>query len=117
MAVNPAEGVSAAPVCEMFNFPFACLGDPSGEAYEAYGLERGNIGRMHSFRSVWRGALAFFRGHRQGLPVGDRFRLPGAFIIGPDGILLWAWRGRDASGHAGAEMILDALDEINTEIE
>ena len=117
MAVNPAEGVSAAPVCEMLNFPFACLGAPSGEAYEAYGLERGNIGRMLSFRSVWRGALAFFRGHRQGLPVGDRFRLPGAFIIGPDVMLLWAWRGRDASGHADAEMILDALDEINTEIE
>ncbi len=110
-AVSPAEGASARSVCEMFGFPFPCLGDPSGEAYDAYGLARGNIGRMISPRSIWRGAKAYLGGYRQGLAIGDRFRLPGAFIIGPDGMIRWAWHGRDASGHPAAADILSALDE------
>ncbi len=113
VAISPAEGKSAESVCGMFNIPFQCLGDPTGEAYDAFGLRRGNLNQMFSFRTFFRGALAFFRGHRQGPALGDRFSLPGVFIIAPGGGTQWAWRGRDPADHPGPRAILSALDETS----
>ena len=112
VAVSPSEGASAVSVCSIFDFPFTCLGDPSGDAYDAYGLERGNLGRIISPRTIWRGFWAFAQGNRQGAPIGDRFRLLGAFVVDKGGELSWAWRGRDASEHARASVILSAVDEL-----
>lgn len=111
VAISPAEGKSAASVCGMFGIPFKCLGDPTGEAYDAFGLGRGNLNQMFSLHTFSRAVLAFFRGHRQGLALGDRFRLPGVFIIGQGGGTQWAWRGRDAADHPSPRVILSALDE------
>ena len=111
VAVSPAPGASCGAVCAMFHFPFTCLGDPGGEAYDAYGLERHGIGRIIGLRTVWRGFRAFIGGHRQARAIGDRLRLPGAFIVGPEGGILWASRGREASDHASAAALLSALDE------
>jgi hypothetical protein len=112
IAVSPSEGSSAESVCGVFDFPFTCLGDTSGGAYDAYGLERGNLGKIIRLRTIWRGIQAFAGGNRQGETIGDRFRLPGAFVVNEGGELLWAWRGRDASEHPRAAVILSAFDEM-----
>ncbi|MEE9240308.1 MAG: AhpC/TSA family protein [bacterium] len=111
VAISPVDGASAESVCGMLNVPYTCLGDPSGEAYEAYGLGRGGFWKILNIHTLFRGMLAFFGGHRQGRPMGDRFRLPGAFIIDSNGRTVWAWRGRDAAGHASALDLLSALDK------
>jgi peroxiredoxin len=113
VAIGPVDGASAESVCGMLNLPCTCLGDPSGEAYEAYGLGRGGISKMVNPHTLYRGVIAFFGGHRQGRPVGDRFRLPGAFIIDQDGKTQWVWRGRDAADYPGALEILSAIDKAN----
>jgi hypothetical protein len=97
----------------MLNVPYPCLGDPSGEAYEAYGLARGELTRLINLKTFYKGTLAFFRGHRQGATIGDRFRLPGVFFISPYGRILWLWRGRDASDHPSSHALLSALDGLS----
>ncbi len=113
VTISPVDGVASDSVCGMLNVPYTCLGDPSGEAYEAYGLGRGGIWKMVNPHILYRGMVAFFGGHRQRRPVGDRFRLPGAFIIDPGGRIQWVWRGRDAADHASAFEILSAIDKVN----
>lgn len=112
VAVSPAEGASAFAVCGMFDVTYACLGDPTGAAYDAFGLERGESSHLYNVRTLVRGFLAFLRGHRQGRRLGDPFRLPGAFIIDREGIVRWSWRGRDAADHPDAIRLLSALEAV-----
>ncbi|MEK6709635.1 MAG: redoxin domain-containing protein, partial [Nitrospinota bacterium] len=89
VAVSPAEGAISQAVSGMLGAPFACLGDPTGEAYDAFGLGRAGMTQVINFHTFSRGLWAMLRGHRQGRPVGDRARLPGAFLIDGDGVVRW----------------------------
>ncbi len=113
VTITPTDGAASHSVCGMLNVPYTCLGDPSGEAYEAYGLGRGGWGQMFNFHTISRAFFAKLGGHRHAKPVGDRFRLPGAFIIGSNGRTQWVQRGRDAADHASALDMLSALDSVN----
>lgn len=110
--MSPAEGASSAAVGGMLGAPFPCLGDPAGAAYDAFGLGRGGMSQMVNLHTVSRGFWAMLRGHRQGRSVGDRSRLPGAFLIDGGGAIRWGHRGRDAADHPTASDILTAWDRV-----
>ena len=63
------------------------VADPEKKLYEAFGLERGTIGRLMGLRTILIGARAFFAGFRQGKPIGDVAQMPGAFLIRGDEVL------------------------------
>ncbi|OGL59499.1 MAG: hypothetical protein A3J27_07415 [Candidatus Tectomicrobia bacterium RIFCSPLOWO2_12_FULL_69_37] len=111
-AVSPAEGVPSAAVGGALGAPFPCLGDPTGEAYDAFGLGRGEMAQMFNLHTLSRGVWAYLRGHRQTKPVGDRSRLPGAFLIDGAGRIRWGHRGRDAVDHPAASTLLAAWDRV-----
>lgn len=112
LAVSPAEGDATEAICGMLSAPYVCLGDPSGEGYDAYGIERASMKQMINFHTLFRAIGAFFKGHRQSRAVGDRERLPGAFVIDSGGMIHWAWRGRDAADHARSPELFAALDAV-----
>ncbi|MBI3128766.1 MAG: redoxin domain-containing protein [Candidatus Tectomicrobia bacterium] len=112
VAVSPAEGAAAEAVCGMLGSPFICLGDPAGKAYDAFGLVQAEVSQLINFRTFSRGLWAMLRGHRHGQTIGDRSRLPGAFIIDGEGTIRWGRRGRDAADHPTAQDLLNAWDGI-----
>lgn len=57
------------------------ISNPSGDLYEAFGLDRAGLRELLS-PSVWfRGISAIATGHFPGRPRGDMFRMPGAFVV------------------------------------
>jgi len=112
VAVSPAGGEATAAVCGMLGVPFTCLGDPSGKAYDAFGLGRAGLSQMVSLRILWQSVRSLVRGNRPSRPQGDISRLPGAFVIDRGGVVRWARRGHDAADHAGAAELLVALDKL-----
>ena len=112
-AVSPAGGKPTGAVCGMLNLGYPCYGDPTGEAYEAFGIKQGTFGNLYNWHTLSKGFLAFLRGFRQGRAVGDNRRLPAAFIIDREGTIRWTWRGKDAADNASAGDLLSALDKLN----
>ena len=70
------------------------------------------MSQMFNLHTVSRGFWAFLRGHRQTKSIGDRSRLPGAFLVDGAGRVLWGHRGRDAADHPPASVILTAWDRV-----
>ena len=57
------------------------ISDPDGCLYVAFGLERAGLMQMLG-PSVWkRGITAILGGNTPGVPRGDVFRMPGAFVV------------------------------------
>jgi peroxiredoxin len=57
------------------------ISDPEGRLYSAFGLERAGVRQLLS-PSVWlRGVSAMVSGNVPGIPRGDTFRMPGAFVV------------------------------------
>ena len=57
------------------------ISNPSGDLYEAFGLDRAGLREMLS-PSVWfRGISAIAAGNLPGRPRGDVLRMPGAFVV------------------------------------
>lgn len=74
-----------------------CFSDPQCQLYRAFELRRGSFGNLFGPQSWWRGAVAgIIRRHGLGLPVGDGFRMHGAFLL-QDGRILQSFRAQNAS--------------------
>ncbi len=70
--------------------------DPDRIAYRALELRRGGFMQLFGPRVLFRGVMALLRGHGLGLPAGDGFQMPGAFVI-RDGRLVRMFRHQRAS--------------------
>ncbi|MEX0704426.1 MAG: AhpC/TSA family protein [Planctomycetales bacterium] len=57
------------------------IADPEGRLYETLGLLRASLRQVMGPKAWWHGTKAVLRGNRPGMPRGDIFRLPGAFLI------------------------------------
>lgn len=58
------------------------VADPDAVLYRSLGLRRGSFRELFGPRVWWRGLTALLVGrHGLGRPVGDGFRMPGAFLI------------------------------------
>ncbi len=67
--------------------------------YRAFGVERGGWREMFG-PEVWAcGLRAVSKGHFIGLPVGDPFVMPGAFLVSASGDILWRHEFQHAGDH------------------
>lgn len=57
------------------------ISDPTRRLYRGIGLRRGTLQQLLGWSVWWRGARAFFAGHRVGMLEGDGAQMPGAFLI------------------------------------
>lgn len=65
----------------------ARISDPDRRIYAGFGLRRGNVSQVMGPRVWWRGLKATVVGHRPGIPAGDIYQMPGAFLIADGQIL------------------------------
>ena len=96
--------------CRQRKVELECLGDPTRAGYHAVGLERGSVREFFSpkvgigaIRAAGKGAVV---GDPQG---GDVRQLPGTFVVGTDGRLLFAHYNRDQSDNPPMEPVLEAV--------
>jgi hypothetical protein len=76
--------------------------------YKALGIERGGLREMFG-PEVWScGLRAVGKGHFIGLPVGDPFVMPGAFLVSSAGDVLWQHDFRHAGDHPDWQAIVPA---------
>ena len=57
------------------------ISDPARRLYRGIGLRRGTLSQLLGWSVWWRGARAFFSGHRVGMLEGDGTQMPGVFLI------------------------------------
>lgn len=91
---------------------FVCLADPTGEAYDAYGLARGSPVQLLGPAVLAGAARALMAGSLPGSPRGDLRRLGGAFVVGADGRLRYAHRAQHAADNPSVPRLLAVLDEL-----
>ncbi len=80
------------------------IADPEHALYDAFGVLRGSFGQVLGARPMVRGVRTALRGHFMGKPVGDIWRMPGAFLI-HDGAIVWS----NEPAHAGDHPDLDTI--------
>ncbi len=100
----------AAAFCARQRAPFVCFASPDRSAHRAFGLRRGTVNEVVG-PAIW---LPWIRnnltGKRQGrFGQGDVRQLPGTFVVGPDGVIRFAHRGRRASDLPSNQELLSAL--------
>ncbi|MEW6776718.1 MAG: peroxiredoxin-like family protein [Bdellovibrionota bacterium] len=78
--------------------PFPLLSDPEEKLYKLYGLESG-LGAFVSPKNLVPGAKATRLGFLPGRMEGTKTRIPGDFLIGPDGVIQKAFYGEVISDH------------------
>jgi len=74
------------------------VADPGQRLYAAFGVERGSVVQMFG-PAVWRGRWrAAGKGHANGMPAGDVWRMPGVFLVRGERVV-WSHRYRHAADH------------------
>lgn len=85
---------------------FRIVADPEHKIYGAYGVERGSLLQFAAPGAALRSLKATLKGNLHGKFEGDELRLPGDFVVGPDGKLLFARRGEHIGDNAGVDALL-----------
>lgn len=106
-----AEPETAQRFLESLDVPFPAVCDPQARLYDKMGLGVANLRGIFSPRVVREGFAAWGEGHRAGRPVGDPWRLGGAFVIATDGSIAWSYRSKDAADNPPIEGLGSALGE------
>lgn len=89
-----------------------CLSDPERKAYEAYGLERGNLFQTFLNPKVW---SAVSRSRKKGYPVDppppgqDAMQMSGTFIIGKDGRIVLPYYYDNIADHPPIDLLLSGV--------
>ena len=89
-----------------------CLSDPERKAYQAYGLERGNLFQTFLNPKVW-GAVT--RARKKGYlvepppPGQDAMQMSGTFIIGTDGRIRLPYYYDHIADHPALELLLNGV--------
>ena len=89
-----------------------CLSDPERKAYEAYGLERGNLFQTFLNPKVW---SAVSRAREKGYkveppPAGqDAMQMSGTFIISKEGRILLPYYYDNIADHPTIELLLSGV--------
>ena len=73
--------------------------DPQQDVYRQFGLKRGTLTEVMGIGLWWSGFKSIFlRGHVPGVPRGDIFQLPGAFLVA-DGNIVREFKSRSSIDH------------------
>jgi peroxiredoxin len=75
---------------------FEQISDPDHVLYRSFELGRAQFNKVFGLAEWQRGIYAAFKGHFPGLPEGDGFRMPGAFLI-DKGKVVSRWKAKRAS--------------------
>jgi hypothetical protein len=81
------------------------ISDPERDVYKRFGLARGSTWQVLGPSAVWRGFSAFVRGNLPGVPQGDVFQLPGAFLV-EDGQIVRGFRAKSSGEQANFDELL-----------
>lgn len=92
-----------------FDIPFPLISDPKRRLYRTFGLKMLSALGLLSPSVAVKGILAITKGHTVGIPIGDVRQLPGVFIIGTDGRIVYSHFANDPSDHPDPDTILEAL--------
>jgi len=92
-----------------FDLPFPIGCDPEKALYRAYGLKGRSISQIFSPKLFLKGLKAVGQGHLPGLPLGDPFQLPGAFIIDTNGHIRFRHHSRDPADYPSVERMIEAF--------
>ena len=75
------------------------VSDPERKLYESFELKRGKAHQVMGPRVWWKGfKTTILRGHLPGIPEGDVFQLPGAFLVA-EGEIVQAFRPDNSADH------------------
>ena len=74
------------------------IADPDRAFYDAFGVENGRFRTVLGARSIVRGVQAALKGNFVGKPVGDVWRMPGAFLT-ERGAIVWSHAPKHAGDH------------------
>lgn len=85
------------------------VSDPAGEAYRLYDVRPGNLLQYAAPPVLARAREAAAAGFAHGPREGEERQLPAAFVIGPDGVILWARYGRNVADAVSPEELLERL--------
>ncbi len=88
-----------------------CLTREEPDLYDEFGIGRGNLLRMVSPDAIKAGARAASKGFSQGKATGDQTRLTGSFIVDQDGIIRYAYYGKNAGDHVDIDALLASWRE------
>ena len=94
---------------ERFDVPFPMIADPEKRLFEAFRLKQASAVALLSAKMVFRGVTAMAKGHGIGVPQGDVRQLPGVFIIGTDGRILFSHHASGPADHPLPDVLLDVL--------
>lgn len=89
-----------------------CLADPERKAYQAYGLERGNLFQTFLHPKVW---SAISRSRKKGYaveppPAGqDAMQMSGVFVIGTNGKILLPYYYDHIADHPPLDLLLSGV--------
>lgn len=90
----------------------SCYADPSGNAYRAWGLKRGNAAQLFG-PAVWvETAKASLKGEAISKVAGDPFQMPGTFTVSRDGIVRYAYYSLHAGDYPTERAMLRAVDAL-----
>ena len=95
--------------CRQRGVQLECLGDPELAGYDAVGLERGGVKELASPKVAIAGLRAAAKGRLPGKPEGDTALMPATFVVGKDGVILFAHYNRDQSDNPPMEPVLEAV--------
>jgi peroxiredoxin len=99
--------------CRQRNVDLECLGDPERKAYDAVGLDRGGAAELAAPRVALNALRAARKGAFGGNPQGGDVRqMPGTFVVGSDGHLLFAHYNGDQSDNPKIDDILTAVRSV-----
>ena len=93
----------------------ACYSDAGATSYRAFGLSRATASQVLSSRVFVAGAKAAALGHSIGVPKDDPLQMPGTFIIGADGRVIYAYYSSHVGDYPDEAALLKAVrlrDEI-----
>jgi peroxiredoxin len=95
--------------CRQREVGLECLGDPDRKGYDAVGLERGGLKELFNPRVGLRALSAARKGAMAGKPEGDTRQMPGTFVVGTDGRLVYAHYNADQADNPPTEDVLEAV--------
>ena len=89
-----------------------CLSDPERKAYEAYGLERGNLFQTFLNTKVWKAIRSSQKkGYKVEVPPAgqDAMQMSGTFIISREGRILLPYYYDNIADHPALELFLEGV--------
>jgi len=88
------------------SLPYCLVSDREKKLYGVFGVEKGGIKEFTAPAAFKATVRATLKGHMHGWFEGDELQVPGAFLLSPDGMVLYAHYGKDVSDFGEVESVL-----------